>query len=53
MPPLLVAAVLCVILAVAVPFVFHLLYGAQGQPAVTVGGGLCRHGAVSSEAAPP
>ncbi len=33
MPLLLVASVLCVILAVAVPIVFHLIYGAQGiQP---------------------
>jgi hypothetical protein len=31
MPLLLAASVLCVILAVTVPFVFHLLYGAQGQ----------------------
>jgi len=31
MPTLLVASVLCVILAVTVPFVFHLLYGAQGR----------------------
>jgi hypothetical protein len=31
MPPILVASVLCVILAVTVPFVFHLLYGGPGQ----------------------
>jgi hypothetical protein len=31
MPLLLVAAVLCVVLAVTVPFLFHLLQGAQGR----------------------
>jgi hypothetical protein len=31
MPPLLVASVLCVILAVTAPYVIHLLYGGQGQ----------------------
>jgi hypothetical protein len=31
MPFLLAASVLCVILAVTAPFVFHLIYGAQGR----------------------
>jgi hypothetical protein len=31
MPPLLLASVLCVVIAVTLPFVFHMLRGAQGR----------------------
>ncbi len=31
MPLLLLASVFCVVIAVTLPFVFHLLHGAQGR----------------------